>query len=112
MSNAQEATARIARLYGALKAIRRSPPEDLVRIEQNHAARVFGDLERRRAAQLATIPGETPLAAAILHACERMRRLSSYLADERLTQDNDPAERAMRGIALGWKTYAYGERLS
>ena len=53
------------------------------------------------------ISGKTPLAAAIRYARGRMRRLRPYLDDGRLALDNNPAERAMRGVALGRKNFMF-----
>jgi hypothetical protein len=36
-----------------------------------------------------------------------MKRLRPYLGDGRLALDNNPAERAMRGVALGRKNYMF-----
>jgi transposase len=106
-SIAEEAIARIARLYAVETAIRGSPPDERVRIRQDQAAPVFDDLERWLAEQLSTISGKTPLAAAIRYARGRMKRLHPYLADGRLSLDNNPAERAMRGVALGRKNFMF-----
>ena len=106
-SIAEEAIARIARLYAVETAIRGSPPDERARIRQDQAASVFDNLERWLAEQLMTISGKTPLAAAIRYARGRMKRLRPYLADGRLALDDNPAERAMRGVALGRKNYMF-----
>jgi len=70
-------------------------------------SRIFDDLETWLPEQLATISGKTPLAAAIRYALARMPRLRPYLAHGILELDNNPAERAMRAIALGRKNYLF-----
>ena len=106
-SIAAEAVERIGHLYAVEKAIRGSPPDDRARIRQDQAAPIFDDLERWLAEQLTMISGKTPLAAAIRYARGRMRRLRPYLDDGRLALDNNPAERAMRGVALGRKNFMF-----
>jgi transposase len=59
------------------------------------------------AAQLPSISGKSPLAAAIRYALTRMARLRPYLDHGILEIDNNCAERAMRAIALGRKNYLF-----
>lgn len=106
-SIAEEAIARIARLYAVETAIRGSPPDERVYIRQDQAAPIFDGLERWLAEQVTTISAKTPLAAAIRYARARMKRLRPYLDDGRLALDNNPAERAMRGVALGRKNFMF-----
>ena len=77
-SIAEEAIKRIGALYAVEKAIRGSPPDERVRVRQAEAAPVFDDLEAWLAAQLPTLSGKTPLAAAIRYALARMARLRPY----------------------------------
>ena len=53
------------------------------------------------------ISAKTPLAAAIRHALTRMKHLRPYIEHGFLEIDNNPAERAMRPIALGRKNYLF-----
>ena len=106
-SIAEEAIARISKLYAVEAAIRGSPPEERRRLRRARAAPVFDELETWLAAQLATLSDKTPLAAAIRYARGRMRRMRPYLDDGRLALDNNAAERAMRGVALGRKNYLF-----
>ena len=106
-SIAEEAMARIGQLYAVEKAIRGSPPDERARVRQDLAEPVFDALEAWLPEQLVTISGKTPLATAIRYAHSRMRRLRPYLADGRLALDNNPAERAMRGVALGRKNFMF-----
>ncbi len=104
---AEEAIRRIAELYTIEKEARGSPPERRVEIRQAKAVPVFDDLEAWLVAQLPTISGKSPLAAAIRYALTRMTRLRPYLDHGILEIDNNPAERAMRAIALGRKNYLF-----
>lgn len=104
---AEEAIRRIAELYAIEKAIRGSPPDRRGEIRQAKARPIFNDLETWLAEQLAALSGKTPLAAAIRYALTRMGRLRPYLEHGILELDNNPAERAMRAIALGRKNYLF-----
>lgn len=104
---AEEAIRQIAKLYAVEKEARGSPPDRRVEIRQSKAAQIFDDLEAWLVAQLPTISGKSPLAAAIRYALSRVKRLRSYLKHGILELDNNAAERGMRAIALGRKNYLF-----
>ena len=104
---AEEAVRRIANLYAVEKEARGRPPDERVRIRQSKARPVFDDLEAWLPAQLRKISGKTPLAAAIRYAITRLKRLRPYLDHGVLEIDNNAAERAMRGIAVGRKNWLF-----
>ncbi len=104
---AAEALERIAALYAIEKEARGQPPENRAAIRQAKAAPCLDELERWLQSQLPRISAKTPLAAAIRHALTRMKRLRPYLEHGFLEIDNNPAERAMRPIALGRKNYLF-----
>lgn len=104
---AEEAIRRIASLYAIEKQIRGSPPAERARIRQVEAKPLLDDLDQWLKLQLPKISGKTPLAAAIRYAVTRLKRLRPYLENGFLEIDNNVAERAMRGIALGRKNYLF-----
>lgn len=104
---AEEAIGSIAKLDAVEKAARGRPPEERVRLRQVEARPILGDLEAWLAAQLPSLSGKSPLAGAIRHALVRLPRLRPYLDHGILEADNNPAERAMRGVALGRKNYLF-----
>ena len=104
---AEEAITRIATLYTVEKAARGMPPEERVRLRQAEARPVLDELEAWLAAQLPSLSGKSPLAGAIRHALVRLPRLRPYLEHGTLEIDNNAAERAMRGVALGRKNYLF-----
>ena len=104
---AGEAVARIADLHAVEKGVRGAPPEERVQARQEHAIPVFDALEAWLADQLPALSGKTPLAVAIRYALSRLPRLRPYLSDGRLAPDNNAAERAMRGCALGRKNWLF-----
>ncbi len=57
--------------------------------------------------QLPKLSGKTPLAGAVRYAITRIKRLRPYLENGILEIDNNTAERAMRGIAIGKKNWLF-----
>jgi transposase len=104
---AKEALERIAELYRVEDTIRGKPPEERQRIRQEHAAPRLDSLEHWLRNQLTRIPGKSALADAIRYGLSRLQRLRPYFEDGRLAIDNNPAERGMRGIAVGRKNWLF-----
>ena len=104
---AEEAIKRIAQLYAVEREAHGQPPDQRSRIRQAKAQPIFDDLAAWLAEQLTKISGKTPLAAAIRYAITRLRRLQPYLDHGVLELDNNTAERAMRGVALGRKNWLF-----
>ena len=107
LATAEEAIRRIAELYAIEKEVRGQPPDARVRLRQIRARPIFDDLEAWLGAQLTQISAKTPLAGAIRYGLTRMKRLRPYLDDGHLEIDNNIAERAMRGIAVGRKNWLF-----
>ena len=104
---AEDAIGRIAKLYAIEKVARGRLPDERARLRQAEAQPILDDLEVWLAAQLPSLSGKSPLAGAIRHALVRLPRLRPYLEHGVLEIDNNPAERAMRGVALGRKNYLF-----
>ena len=104
---AQEALERIAELYRVEDEVRGRPPDERRALRQARAGPLLDDLTAWLPAQLARIPGKSPLAAAIRYAVTRLKRLRAYLEHGCLEIDNSAAERAMRSVALGRKNYLF-----
>ena len=104
---AAEALERIAALYAVEKEARGQPPDRRVAIRGAKAGPRLDDLERWLQTQLPRVSAKTPLAAAIRYALTRLKRLRPYLEHGFLEIDNNPAERAIRPIALGRKNYLF-----
>ena len=68
---------------------------------------ILDDLAVWLAEQQTRISGKTPLAAAIRYAITRLKHLRPYLDHGVLEIDNNTAERAMRGVAIGRKYYLF-----
>ena len=101
---AEEAIRRIAALYAVEKAARGLAPEDRARLRQDRAKPVLDDLEAWLGLQLPKISGKSELAKAIRYALTRIKRLRPYLNHG---IDNNPAERAIKPVAIGRKNYLF-----
>lgn len=77
---------------------------------QDRCPGIFADIRQRLDAwhpdNHGTIPG-TPLAKAIVYACNRWDELTAYAQSGDLPIDNNPAENAQRPIAIGRKNYLF-----
>ncbi|MDA0340513.1 MAG: IS66 family transposase [Proteobacteria bacterium] len=104
---AEEAIRRIAQLYAIETEARGQPPDERMRIRQAKAQPVLDDLAVWLVEQQTRISGKTPLATAIRYAITRLKRLRPYLDNGVLEIDNNTAERAMRGVAIGRKNYLF-----
>ncbi|MGF1627279.1 MAG: transposase [Alphaproteobacteria bacterium] len=72
-----------------------------------HARPIAEDLVAWMQMTLPKLSGRSDLAAAIRYALARQQGLTCYLDDGHLEIDNNTAERALRGIALGRKNYLF-----
>jgi hypothetical protein len=104
---AEEALQRIAALYAIEERGRGQPPDERAALRQAEAAPLLADLELWLQAQLGKISGKSPLAAAMRYGLTRLKRLRPYLDQGILEIDNNAAERAIRGIALGRKNWLF-----
>lgn len=104
---AEDTIRRIADLYAVEKEARGSPPDRRVEIRQAKAKPIFDDLGTWLHAQLPSISGKSPLAAAIRYALTRLPRLRPYLDHGVLELDNNTAERSMRSVAAGRKNWLF-----
>ncbi len=104
---AEDAIKRIAALYGVEKNTRGRAPEERVQLRQARAKPLLDDLEVWLGAQLSKISAKSELAKAIRYALARIKRLRPYLDHGFLEIDNNPAERAIKPLALGRKNYLF-----
>ena len=104
---AEEAIRRIAALYAVEKEARGLAPEARAELRQDHAKPVLDDLEAWLGLQLPKISGKSELAKAIRYALTRLKRLRPYLEHGILEIDNNPAERAIKPVAIGRKNYLF-----
>jgi len=105
---AAEAIARIAELYAIESRIRgRSPGERQV-IRQAQARPLLKVMHAWLDIQHQRVSRKSGLADAIGYALNHWSALIRYVADGQIEIDNNAAERALRGVALGRKNYLFG----
>jgi len=104
---AKEALVRIGELYVVEDLARGKPPDLRLHIRQSRAKRLLDDFKAWLDATLPRISGKSELAGAIRYAASRWPQLTRYCDDGRLEIDNNAAERAIRGIALGRKNWLF-----
>jgi len=102
-----EVLARIAQLYAVEAQIRGSPPAQRRTVRQQQSRPILDELHAWMQRQLETLSRKSETTAAILYALNRWQALVRYADDGRLEIDNNAAERALRGVALGRKNYLF-----
>jgi len=103
---AKEALDRIAAIYEIEAKARGVTPDERVRQRQQTAWLVDGFFDWATRT-LSKLSAKSPLADALRYAMTRREALSRFLTDGRLEADNNIAENAIRGIALGRKNYLF-----
>jgi transposase len=103
---AKEALDRIGAVYAIEDRARFAPAAERVghRRETGPLLDAFFDWAGKVAVKLS---GKSPLAEAFRYTIKRRAALSLFVTDGRLEADNNVAENAMRGIALGRKNYLF-----
>ena len=105
----RQAIELIRKLYAveALAKERQLDAEGRRQLRQEHAVPVLGELAAfLKAAQAVVLP-KSPAAAAIGYALNQWEALNRYTTDGRLAIDNNVAERALRGVAVGRKNWLF-----
>ena len=104
---AKEALKRIGDLYGVEKTITGSPP-DHRRGERQQRSKPIAEALRAWAEQtLPKLSRKSELAKAFRYMRSRWKALLRCLDYGRLALDNNPAERALRCVAIGRKNYLF-----
>lgn len=106
-SIAHQALQRIAALYAIEAQIRGQPPDVRREVRQARAAPVLEDLHAWFTSTLGKVSRRSELAKSISYSLGRWRSLTRYCNDGRIEIDNNAAERALRGVALGRSNYLF-----
>lgn len=104
---ADQALQRIAALYRIEADIRGQPPDVRRRARQARAGPLLADLHGWFTDMLVKVSAKSELAKAIGYTLTRWRALTRYRDDGRIEIDNNAAERALRGVALGRGNYLF-----
>jgi transposase len=102
-----EALNRIGALYGIEEEARGRPVEIRREIRQSRARPMLEDFRTWLEKSLRQLSPKSETTAAIRYALSRWRALVRYVDDGLLEIDNNPAERALRCVALGRKNYLF-----
>jgi transposase len=106
-SLAAQALRRIRALYEIEAEVRGQPPELRKAQRRERALPLLEDMRVWLQALLPRVSAKSQLAQAIAYSLTRWTALTRYLDDGRIEIDNNAAERALRGVALGRNNYLF-----
>ena len=104
---ANEALDRIGQLYAVEQTINGSPPDQRRQQRQLRSKPIAEALATWAEETLPKLSRKSELAAAFRYMRARWTALTRCFEDGRLGLDNNPAERALRGVAIGRKNYLF-----
>jgi transposase len=104
---AKEALDRIGQLYGVEETIKGLPPDHRRRERQQRSKPIAEALAAWADETVRKLSRKSELAAAFRYMRARWAALVRCFDDGRLALDNNPAERALRGIAIGRKNWLF-----
>jgi transposase len=104
---AEEALKRIGQLYAIEDQIRGRSPDERQRIRSERAQPLVDSLHVWLKQCMTKLFQKSDVAKAIQYALELWPALLRYINDGRVEIDNNPAERALRAIAIGRKNYLF-----
>jgi len=104
---ALEAVRRIDALFEIERAINGKSPEERLAARHEHSAPLVADLEVWMRANRAKLSGGADVAKAMDYMLKRWAAFARFLEDGRICLTNNAAERALRGIALGRKSWLF-----
>ena len=102
-----EALRRIAQLYAIEEQVRGQPPDRRKAIRQEQARPLLDDFETWLRTRLLTLSTQSDTTKAINYMLNQWRALVYYCEDGRAEIDNNIAENALRGVALGRKNFMF-----
>ncbi len=104
---AEQALRRIQELYLIETEINGKPAEIRQAERQARAAPLLASFKSWAEAERRRLSSKTTLGRALQYSLSRWDALTRYTTDGRLAIDNNPAERAIRGIAMTRKNYLF-----
>jgi transposase len=104
---AREALERIGTLYDVERDIRGKPPDERKRGRQARSLPIAKALRTWAEATVPQLSGRSELAGAFRYMLTRWAALTRAFDDGRIALDNNPAERALRSVAVGRKNYLF-----
>ena len=104
---ALEAVRRIDALFDIERGINGMSAEERLRVRQQHSAPVLAELEAWLRDQRSRLSNASSVAAPIDYMLKRWDRFARFIDDGRICLTNNAAERALRGFALGRKSWLF-----
>ena len=104
---AQEALVRIAQLYAIETEIKDDPPERRREVRAERAKPLLASFRSWLEAVLPQVAAKSAIAQAIRYALKRWEALLRYCDEGALCIDNNPVERALRGVAISRKNFLF-----
>ena len=104
---ALEAVQRIDALFAIERDIAGGPPDERRTIRQTLSRPLVEDLEAWMRENRAKLSRHNPVAGAMDYMLKRWASFARFLDDGRIDLSNNAAERALRGIALGRKSWLF-----
>jgi transposase len=104
---ALEAVKRIDALFDLERAINGQSPEQRLAARREHSAPLVAELEAWMRTERARLSRHNPVAKAMDYMLKRWETFTVFLRDGRVCLTNNAAERALRGIALGRKSWLF-----
>ena len=104
---ALEAVRRIDALFEIERAINGRSAEERRAVRQDLSAPLVADLEAWMREERPKLPRGSDVAKAMDYILKRRAAFSRFLDDGRICLSNNAAERALRGIALGRKSWLF-----
>ena len=104
---AMEAVKRIDVLFDIERSIKGESPSRRHAVRQELSAPLVAELETWMRTERARLSRHAPVAKAMDYMLKRWDRFARFLDDGRICLSNNAAERALRGIALGRKSWLF-----
>jgi len=104
---AAEAVHRIDAIFDAERTINGLPADQRLAVRQKHIAPLVAGLETWMRAARAKMSRHADVAKAMDYMLKRWDTFSRFTSDGRICLTNNAAERALRGIALGRKSWLF-----
>jgi transposase len=98
---------QIGALYAIEAEVRGQPPDVRCRARQENSRPLVDDLRAVLDTALRGLSPRSDMAKAIAYGTKRWPALSRFLGDGRLEIDNNIAERALRGVAVGRRNWLF-----
>ena len=104
---ALEAVRRIDALFDIERTINGKSPEERLAVRREHSAPLVADLHAWMREHRAGLSGKNDVDKAMDYMLKRWAAFARFVEDGRICLTNNAAERALRGIALGRKSWLF-----